>query len=742
MKTRGREGIALVVVLGFLSALVLLAVAFAIIMRTERLTARYYSDQVRARQLIHAGLARCLAMLSTNVQARVYLPTNVIVSTYSRPDQSWPDFVWSEDSDGIRYVPMSLRRDASNANPRVRWVPITDPETGQLYGDYAYLIVNCSGLLDANYIGQTNRGYGLEPGEIQFCSLLPEFNADTLKDYRRVFERFETLPELYYLASSLASEITIHGLTKNALKTLPASYADNLHVFSYFPRGVARYINNAWRLDTNNPIAYIGGDPEKWNRQAVLKALEAVPGLDNPTNFFLALYDYADLDPLPAGENLLEKFARYSSEPVPMLNEVATTNYIRYAGPEGTNYVYVHGIKVIVETWYPFVNDCVKGAEFTVACDVEGYLIVQGDPPKPTPQKYNLVQEGKAFDCSKEFVVTENVYEQRYVKSKPPGSLFGVEAVVRTAAVMWGSVPVDMAINFPPHRSSSAGVLPSEEGKNVQHDKLKSFETDDPRLNWNAANIVHWDLVAEHTLGMPNGRCNPGAEPDYMYAANHAITSVAEVCYLLYTNKPWATVPLLNYPNANIEVAQLLDRLAVYDPATNPARKGLININTRHTNALACVFVDMPVGKYVKDPDEKRVQPDAARALARLIVSKTTSKPMARYSDFCEALTRKDVGGIIGTIDKFELESVVRNSMELWGTRHTMFQVFLATRVFDEAYTREPEKYAGQEARHVVGEQMAAALVWCDPYVTRDKFDTESCEAFVRMLRWLVLVMD
>ena len=46
------------IVLGFLAILTISVVAFAIMMRTERVAARNYSDVVRARQLVRVALAR------------------------------------------------------------------------------------------------------------------------------------------------------------------------------------------------------------------------------------------------------------------------------------------------------------------------------------------------------------------------------------------------------------------------------------------------------------------------------------------------------------------------------------------------------------------------------------------------------------------------------------------------------------------------------------------------------------
>ena len=55
-----REGIALIAVLGFLSILILMAIAFLMNMRTERLVAETAKDDVQTRQLLHGALAAAM----------------------------------------------------------------------------------------------------------------------------------------------------------------------------------------------------------------------------------------------------------------------------------------------------------------------------------------------------------------------------------------------------------------------------------------------------------------------------------------------------------------------------------------------------------------------------------------------------------------------------------------------------------------------------------------------------------
>ena len=77
----GRDGIALIAVLGFLSVLILMAVAFLMNMRTERLVAESSKDDVRTRQLVHSAVASAMDSVDGFMDsgARVRMPVNYAV---------------------------------------------------------------------------------------------------------------------------------------------------------------------------------------------------------------------------------------------------------------------------------------------------------------------------------------------------------------------------------------------------------------------------------------------------------------------------------------------------------------------------------------------------------------------------------------------------------------------------------------------------------------------------------------
>ena len=64
---RGRSGSALIIVLGFLSFMVVSAVAFAVYMRTERLASSGFHRSASVRQMVKAGVANVIAQIDAAI---------------------------------------------------------------------------------------------------------------------------------------------------------------------------------------------------------------------------------------------------------------------------------------------------------------------------------------------------------------------------------------------------------------------------------------------------------------------------------------------------------------------------------------------------------------------------------------------------------------------------------------------------------------------------------------------------
>ena len=70
--SRSKNGVALIIVLGLLAVLTLIAVAFAIAMRVERLAARNYVNNIRAEQMVQAGIVRAMETIDVTLSTNCY----------------------------------------------------------------------------------------------------------------------------------------------------------------------------------------------------------------------------------------------------------------------------------------------------------------------------------------------------------------------------------------------------------------------------------------------------------------------------------------------------------------------------------------------------------------------------------------------------------------------------------------------------------------------------------------------
>ena len=188
-----RSGSALLIVLGFLSFMVVSAVAFSIYMRSERLPSSVFRRKAVSRQLVHAAVARAIGDLDNALRAdpypgvhsgsssqmrnaggrffdewhgRVFMPPNpgiTACSVHNSPNQVSVLGRYGQDNcimapkdetvavlnlEALGYVPAPLFNDVrflSRLTWSAKWRPFD-----QGAGRYAYVAVNVSDYLDVN----------------------------------------------------------------------------------------------------------------------------------------------------------------------------------------------------------------------------------------------------------------------------------------------------------------------------------------------------------------------------------------------------------------------------------------------------------------------------------------------------------------------------------------------------------------------------------------------------------------
>jgi hypothetical protein len=702
-----RRGIALVVVLGFLSVLVVLAVAFSVSMRVERLAGRNYADVVKCRHLVSVALVRACDDIDSDAANRVY------------PDWSgrWAGGVFTAITGATvnlasgyasNFVPGYIRG-AAESTP-ARYIDVTG--AGVVQGRVAYLALDCSGLIDVNrgYDDENRvfpRQLGSTVNELQLTNAL---TAEVTRNWENLFLnksaaiggnppywRMETLPEILALGA--------YGFG-NQQPLDPNVGIVNLFHYSRYPRGYwdgNMVQTNALDISGNEGDlrAKLGDIERIFSEMGVAPA--AVKGAA------LNLLDFVDTDNQP------KDVASLCTEAVPMINEVVVYNQLTATGPLGMDYS--NSYKIAVEIFYPFGGTTNK-SDYTVrvAAQYVGAQPAALNPPAVGGAQGTFrVSAPSGGWTPGTFVVVTNDWVGRVATNATP-DMSGAKVQLR-ATVLEGSDEVDLV------GDSRSDIMEIPIGSVIPGPgPIVSLgrEVNDPRINWDGRDEAaggHWKLEAKDVNTLSNyntwslsAMMAAGADgTSAMYVANAPLRSVGELGFLLYDpTKPWTTIRLLD-PGA----LPVLDRFTL---ATNVFQYGLVNLNSRNPMALATVFNQMPYDRYPGEAMAKTVMVAQASALGLAVSGASGS--FRNLSDM------RVMGGAIDSalpgLDDMIKESVVRNSAGLLGVRQNLYTILLAAQAYSEKL-------------QVVSEQRAVAVVWRDPYPAEDG----THPMFVRYFRWL-----
>ncbi|MDD3603745.1 MAG: hypothetical protein PHD86_00975 [Kiritimatiellae bacterium] len=697
-----RQGIALIMVLGVLTIITLLAVSFAITMRTERLAAENYVYVVKARQLLNYALSRAIfesdnylggsdPMMYPDFSQSGPPLTNAFVSfgTAEAPG----DFLYGEVTN---FIPRSVWEEAQTAMDHVEWARIKDPGSTNYIGRFAYLVLDCSGLLDANLVGGLDRGPGTNSQEITITSLddvSPLGTFVTARDTSWI--RFETLPELLY----------VDGLSP------PSS---NFFVYSRFiddhldPKG-----NPKIRVD-QSAAALVDAESE------ILTALQDC-NVNNHNDVYLNLIDYVDTDFIPGNKNgtAAADPLTFCTEPIPMINEISLSNSVRRVSSNA----YEHTVYVTVETWYPFpeppagiyptvtlvppnlsVVSALPDGAMNPDPSAGNTVTVSVDPPSITPAAPNSFQMSTIkYTVLADPYIAGPVYGlQNMTFGNPLMLKFGSGGGGQDVDSAILPTPVLMAVNLTP----ALGVSETRFGVcNLPH-----FSCVDPRINWLPS---HWTPIAGTPMAI-NANATGGEGPNIMYVRNEPMQSAAELGFLS-VGDVWKTIALCRTNDTpTTDFHPVLDYFTT-GPVATSTNKGLVNVNTRNADVLAAAFASLPVEEYPGDPSAPPLPwADAKVAAEKLIEylwdnpsSHQISNDLSRIGAPWEIYNKEIDEGPAALLTDARRESLIRNTHRLLGVRQNIFTIILAAQATDNSDT-------------VFGEQRAVAVVWRDPVPDAD----------------------
>jgi len=584
VSTVKKSGAALVVVMGLLTVLTIMAVAFAIAMRVERLAARNYANGLKTEHLIQVALVRAMEAVGTNTQGFGYPDfsrdnfsgyADVSNTTCSRSGTE--NCIDMLNGEATNFMVLYSLNDAFTVAPDCTWIYVTNT-LGDVKGRIAWLVADCGGLLDANEVGSLDHPsytnvVRTSPADINIGEL-PDFITDPygagennfLYARENAHIRYESLKELIALNSTNMYSVS------------------NLFIYSYDPDPDKICIGFMGAIDT--PIA------DKFNLNAITNCESYVnSGTDimvyqSDTNFsqyyeemetYLLLGNYSrgwgygphfvpwrivnwlDADKIPhhdvTSEYAKNPFCRSSGlsnwwgaiandrfhgEPCPTINEIAVHATDRGAAPSNK-------YEVIVELWYPFTgSEAVVSDGYWLDTWVWPYSPNQSALPAPyvptrydqwsfsnavpIEMKYGTITEYQCFVSPDDKVITffdEGTGQYMEIGTNALAPAGGSNVWIKS--IVWmNDIPVDCSPGWMNECDTNQPVL--------RFDQEGSKATYDPFLNHD---IRHWSPM-------------PNLPPDgWMDTAG---TSG-------WTVKPYASAPpTLGYLNVEHETAFDRDR--------------------------------------------------------------------------------------------------------------------------------------------------------------------------------------
>lgn len=752
-----RSGVALIIVMGLLAFLLLAAVAFMRSVRTTQQATRNVLDDLRARQLVHVALARALEAASDNTRGYTYpywtngvahdatastsgvtvltnvlvLSTNGVFTTTSitmitNSASVCGDFLVG---DATNYIPLALWDDANwvaklhvatnlmlisgvtnllvTTNCYSRWITVTT-ETGIVHGQIAYLIVNCSGLVDANYFGVTNLAPSRDCRTELDISGLPEFDdvdafvSDFVVGRKRAV-RYESLPELQRLGNGLDPSTSISNLfilshdpgwsvcppDTNELGHVTNGLLGKLHVNrignSAAGTGVDRYRTDSFRT----------------NDFALLTNRLAMAGLSNRVEAIAwNIVNYLDSDCVPQTDSESPWLDDCGVEAVPLINEIILR-------PVGSSTCY----EFVVELWYPSFPKDIAESNFVLqvavadsdpgrtACTSRLDLTAWGSPA----WSFTSAVGPMRFGDSNEFLcftspVNRQISFTNYLPIGGTNLSGGTNLVWVAARVVKDGIPVD-------HAMDASGF--------TCFTSVLTCAVNDPRMNGIAAD---WVTFSNSTPGMMNAGCDPWTIDGQGLPIQHQDGLIASIGMLgyVYAGRPWHSLDLLDADNG----AGLPDYLTALD--TDPPR-GFLCGNSRQTPVLEALFHGVTLGltnSATSSTGTMSLADERSLALAFYDPDLVLTYPTNRYLTFRHMLsevgsttnfTDWKPGTNVAHVTSDMKEDAFRENLEWISFRQNIFTIILAAQSF------------AKDQATVVAEKRAVAVVYRDSYTGRTR---------------------
>ncbi len=778
-RSREQDGIALVIVLGILSILLILGIAFATALRTDQIAGRNNIDSLRAKQMVDTAISRAMDYLDMDsdpdLDGQNFLllaPRVVPASGRTAGSGGTKDKADFLDGTGSMYLPpdlITVLEDPATHDPEWERISISGGSIAApaLTGRIAFIACDISGYVDGSVAGGSARNHGVDVSEIDLMDVRDGQFITFASQRQSNWGAFDTRPDVEMLANPLL----VDGENKlmQPYSLFPSNYwntALDRETVHFDFQGTVSGINFDHGAGSDSTeaqdamiaiglaIAHSGvdlsvaGNPEKLNQLAA-NIRDYIDGDNVPCNGEFSSQMPVS-DPGRLFTNRPRLMQAICTEAVPMLNEVMLkhTLDIRSDGQIPPNTVVTSIIEVMAETWIPF--------HASSSPDINRYevelrdLVILGMVPAAAPADLRMrIQDItlERYAGSSSFYDVHQLDDparQRFSVTIPnggPSPAFGNSYGVVEIAVIekaTGEV-VDQLVFEVPTWANDLG-LPPDPIPYGTHEATLYREANDPRINW------RWepgpDPATDHwgdgsgTMGSPNQRMTDyfssnGPEiidgTTLMYVRNGPMESIGELGQLLYDeDHPWKTIRLLG-PDPE-STANMVEHFA--PPA---GEKGFINLNSDVEDVLASAFVWSPVRSVPGQPIGTRLTTNDARMVEQVLLNNgiaTNTPQVLTYTNRATLAERVSSTHLMNALpmkipDAATAENLVSDAYGLLGTRQNLYTVMAIAEVF------------APKSTNVVAEKRAVALVWRDPLPVQQPNGEYHHEMFVRNLVWL-----
>ena len=651
-----RRGVALIVVLGFLSIMILMALAFLTQARTERLVADATLEAQRGRQMVRTALAAAMNDYSVALFPpsgnRYMLPPDTLKVFYSIPPTADVDMNRTLKDDNLlllngearQWIPRVYLNDPAVTNPvngsvsKAEWILVREDPTdrnSRILGRYAYVCFDMSGGMDANLIaltsGAANNGIAISTNpaapiarasvrDVGMGELDETANASEFKRLRSGWHGFDSLAELILLTNGKynggeqeyedeADDNTTWGPPASPRwqgdrverygAALVSSKVTDLVPYSLAAfRGVYTIASEEWEAPQLCDAA------ADWNK-ALNPLVEGgqIAAAQVP-DMVKAIQDYIRPGVVPTGVDYP------SVKNVPMFNELGWK--LELLAPTLTNLA----LRVThdYEFWYPFPSDDNPGNQHTfelTAPAIGGGYAASGTGDiwmrlriRRGNTQVNLVAKGSPTPA--QLTLTEDynggkpksagtiVYDFDVVPVNPSNTLNSADTL--QIASIKVQKPIQLMLDTAPADQMDLDVGQSLDlvvGTPMEF----SYEVDDPRLNhvknrWTLADPASPDEI--NPTARSAGYEAPGGEGKYLYCRNGAMKTPAELGFIP-TGKAWETIDLCTAEGADMLSRLVADKIVRDTVVANGTyyTNGTINPNSSSTNVLMSAFAGL-----------------------------------------------------------------------------------------------------------------------------------------------------